>query len=147
MGNNAPRPVAVGRDCDLQVVVGHILGELLGPFHEGRPVSIAVDGAVVVDVLQLPALVQPVEVVVVQRRRPSWYSRRMLKVGLVTAARTPRAAATPWTNWVFPAPRSPSSTITSPACRYGASVAANCLVASGVEVVRWYVSPFAMPLS
>jgi len=39
-------------------------------FHEGRPVAIAVDGAVVVDVLQLPALVQPVEVVVVQREAP-----------------------------------------------------------------------------
>ena len=65
-----PCAVAVGCDGDLQIVVGHVLGELLGPFHEGRSVSVAVDGAVVVDVLQLPARIQPVQVVVVQRQAP-----------------------------------------------------------------------------
>ena len=58
----------------------------------------------------------------------------MLKVGLTTSSVIPRPAATPWTNCVFPAPKSPESTTTSPSWRYGASVWPSFLVAS-VEVV------------
>ena len=68
----------------------------------------------------------------------------MLKVGLTTSSVIPRPAATPWTNCVFPAPKSPESTTTSPSRRYGASVWPSFLVASVEVVFRMYESPFAM---
>ena len=63
MGHDTARLVGLNGDSQLQVVVGHVLGEPLGPFHEGNSVAVAVDGAVVVDVLQLETIVQPVQII------------------------------------------------------------------------------------
>lgn len=38
----------------------------------------------------------------------------MLNVGLMGVSFAPNPAATPWTNWVLPAPKSPESSTTSP---------------------------------
>ena len=53
-----------------------------------------------------------------------------MNVGLVTCSVTPRALANPCTNAVFPAPRSPASTMTSPGTTNAASSAARARVSS-----------------
>src|SRR3954470_21136769 len=59
----------------------------------------------------------------------------MVKVGLETGSRTPRARAAPRTNVVFPAPSSPETRTTSPGRSRAASRAASASVSAGEFVV------------
>src|SRR5689334_13413 len=58
----------------------------------------------------------------------------MVKVGLVTALRTPSARAAPRTNVVFPAPNSPATRTTSPGLSDAVSLAASASVSAGPVV-------------
>src|SRR5436309_15039577 len=59
------------------------------------------------------------------------YSRTSVKVGERTGSSTPRARAAPWTNVVFPAPRSPVSETTSPGRSSAATAPPTARVSSG----------------
>ena len=59
----------------------------------------------------------------------------MTKVGLVTSPRTPSPAPIPWVSVVLPAPRSPVSTMRSPASSIPASRSPSSRIAAAVATV------------
>ena len=67
--------------------------------------------------------------------RPA-YSCTSVNVGLVTGLVTPSDAARPWVNVVFPAPRSPASTSTSPGSSSGSSAPRRASRVASAERVR-----------